>query len=184
MPKLIRGTLAAGGRAAGDDRWVTIGAAAELDTLAAGQAPLVAFSLWPALRDALLGERRYVGVQIGPADDPLVLGPDVESLALIAIEFPRFSDGRGYSLARLVRQRLGYLGELRAVGDVLRDQVFNLLRCGFDSLALRDDQDVAAALAAFSDFREVYQGAGDPPLPLFRRRAQALAALAPAAGQP
>jgi uncharacterized protein (DUF934 family) len=97
---------------------------------------------------------------------------------LIAIDFPTFVDGRGYSSARLVRERLGYRGELRAVGDILRDQVFYLLRCGFDSLLLREDQDVDAALAAFGDFIEVYQRAVDRPVPLFARRGAALAALA------
>jgi uncharacterized protein (DUF934 family) len=94
------------------------------------------------------------------------------------VSFPKFTDGRGFSTARLLRERYRYRGELRAVGDVLRDQLLFLARCGFDAFALRADQDPDAALAAFEDFTEAYQGGTDQPLPLFRRRL-AEAALAP-----
>jgi uncharacterized protein (DUF934 family) len=89
---------------------------------------------------------------------------------MVAVHFPKFNDGRGYSSARLLRERLGFAGELRAVGDVLRDQLFLLARCGFDSFALRADQDPASALSAFKDFSVRYQAATDEVLPLFRRR--------------
>ena len=92
------------------------------------------------------------------------------SLKVIAIEFRTFNDGRGYSTARLLRERYGWRGELRAVGDVLRDQIFYLARCGFDAFELQDGQDVDAVLAAFNDFSERYQASVDQPLPLFRRR--------------
>jgi len=92
------------------------------------------------------------------------------------VSFPVFTDGRGYSIARLLRDRHGWTGELRAVGDVLRDQLFALARCGFDSFALRAGQDVQASLAAFGDFSVRYQSATDEPMPLFRRRSEATAA--------
>ena len=104
-------------------------------------------------------------------DDPQALAADLERIPLVAIQFARFNDGRGYSIARLLRQRYGYRGELRAIGDVLRDQLFYMKRVGFDAFALRADQDVDAALHAFADFSETYQAAVDQPLPLFRRRA-------------
>ena len=85
---------------------------------------------------------------------------DFDKLALIAVRFPKFTDGRGYSIARVLR-RLGWQGELRAVGDVLRDQLFYMTRCGFDAFALRADQDAQAALTAFSDFSAPYQPAID-----------------------
>ena len=91
-------------------------------------------------------------------------------LELIAVNFARFSDGRGYSLARLLRGRYGYRGELRAVGDVLLDQLFYLMRVGFDAYALRDDQDPLAAGAALRTFSASYQAGADQPLPLFRQR--------------
>ena len=91
------------------------------------------------------------------------------------VNFPQFTDGRGYSIARLLRERYGWRGELRAIGDVLRDQLFYLSRCGFDAFALRDDQDPHAALTAFDDFSEAYQASVERPQPLFRRRGPVLA---------
>jgi uncharacterized protein (DUF934 family) len=93
----------------------------------------------------------------------------LDRLPLIAIDFPKFGDGRGYTSARLLRQRFGYKGELRAVGDVLRDQLFYMARCGIDSFALKPGKDIEGALAAFDDFSVAYQAAADDPRPLFRR---------------
>jgi uncharacterized protein (DUF934 family) len=93
----------------------------------------------------------------------------LERAPLVAIEFPKFGDGRGYSSARLLRDRLGYQGELRAVGDVLRDQLFYMHRVGIDSFALKAGKDIEGALAAFDDFSVAYQAAVDDPRPLFRR---------------
>ncbi len=104
---------------------------------------------------------KAIGVRLSPTDDPALLANDFDKLRLIAIEFPAFTDGRGYSSARLLRERYGWKGELRAVGDVLRDQVFLLSRSGFDTFALRDDQNVQASLAAFNDFSAYYQHAAD-----------------------
>ena len=100
------------------------------------------------------------GVLLENTDDPRTLAVDFDRLALIAVRFPKFTDGRGYSIARLLC-RLGWQGELRAVGDVLRDQLFYLTRCGFDAFELRADQDAQAALTAFSDFSAPYQPAMD-----------------------
>jgi uncharacterized protein (DUF934 family) len=86
------------------------------------------------------------------------------------VNFPSLTDGRGYSIARLLRERYGYVGELRAVGDVQRDQLFNLARCGFDAFLLRKDEDADGALAALEEFSEAYQASVERPQPLFRRR--------------
>jgi uncharacterized protein (DUF934 family) len=125
---------------------------------------------WLADRERLLAEGGPVGVRLEPADDPAAIAPDLESLQAIAVNFPTFADGRGYSLGRLLRERHGWRGELRAVGEVLRDQLFYLARCGFDTFALRDDQDPAAAVSAFRDFSDAYQAAADRSS-LFERRA-------------
>ena len=111
-----------------------------------------------------------LGLLLGPTDDPSAVAGDLGRFALIAVSFPAFTDGRGYSIARLLRERHGWRGELRAVGDVMRDQLFLYARCGFDSFALRADQDAGAALDAFRDFSVRYQAATDEPLPLYRRR--------------
>ena len=137
---------------------------------------IVPLTLWLSAREALLARIASVasvgrtGVWLKPDDEPAVLAADFALLPLIAVNFPAFTDGRGYSSARLLRERHGYSGELRAIGDVLRDNIFYLSRVGFDAIALRDDQDAAAALAAFNDFSEAYQVSVERPQPLFRRR--------------
>jgi uncharacterized protein (DUF934 family) len=105
---------------------------------------------------------------------PPTSGPDSSrttstSLAVIAVDFPKFSDGRGYSIAFNLRKRLGYTGELRAIGDVLRDQLFQMQRCGFDAYATRQDRSIDDALKGLTVFSETYQASVDQPLPLFRR---------------
>lgn len=149
------------------DTWVVLGAD---DGIPADGDVIVPLARWLAERDSLLARPGRTGVQLEPADEPEVLVEDLPRLPLVAVNFPAFTDGRGYSTARLLRQRFGFRGELRAVGDVLRDQVFSLARCGFDVLALRADQDVEAAIAALADFSEAYQAAADRG-PLFERRA-------------
>jgi len=134
---------------------------------------LVPLGVWQSAREELSRRAGRTGVILEPSDDPSALAADVDSLALIAVHFPKFADGRGYSIGRLLRERYGYKGELRAVGDVLRDQISLMERCGFDSFLLRDDQEIATALTAFSDFSEAYQASTEQPIPLFRRRVPA-----------
>jgi uncharacterized protein (DUF934 family) len=121
---------------------------------------IVPLALWNEQRAQLAQRSGRNGVLLENTDDPRVLAEDFDKLALIAVRFPKFTDGRGYSIARVLR-RLGWKGELRAVGDVLRDQLFYMTRCGFDAFALRADQDAQAALTAFSDFSAPYQPAID-----------------------
>ena len=97
------------------------------------------------------------------------LKDDVAFLPLIAIDFPTFADGRGYSIAYQLRARLGYKGELRAIGDVLRDQLFYMARVGFNAFATREDRSIDDALKGLTDFSEAYQTAWDQKTPLFRR---------------
>lgn len=108
-------------------------------------------------------------VWLSPADDPIALVPHLNAVPLIAIDFPVFNDGRGYSTAAVLRSRYRYRGDLRAIGDVLIDQLFFLRRVGFSSFALRADQDRDRAVKALRTFSDVYQGAADQPLPAFRR---------------
>ena len=98
------------------------------------------------------------------------IGPGLHDIPLVALNFPVFSDGRAYTNARELREKLNYQGEVRAIGDVLRDQLFYMARCGFNAFQLRHDQDVEACLAAFKDFHTGYQASISDPLPLFRRR--------------
>lgn len=132
---------------------------------------LVPLALWRRRREELLERGGRLGVLVEGWDEPDAIADALPHVALIAIRIPVFTDGRAYSLARLLRERHGYRGELRAVGDVLRDQLFYLSRCGFDAFALKDPANSAAALASLCDFSDAYQASVERPQPLFRRRA-------------
>ncbi len=134
---------------------------------------IVPLAAWREHRAALLARTGRLGVWLDGTDDPARIVGDLQHFALIAVNFPQFTDGRGYSIARVLRERYGWQGELRAVGDVLRDQLFYLSRCGFDAFALRAGEDAQSALTAFDDFSEGYQTSVERPQPLFRRRSQA-----------
>ncbi len=131
---------------------------------------IVTMRRWLAERQALASRAGRIGVLLDGADDPAAIAEDLRLFGVVAVDFPRFTDGRGYSIGRLLRERYGWRGELRAVGDIQRDQLFYLARCGFDAFLLRDGEDATVALLAFRDFSERYQGAVDEPSPLFRRR--------------
>jgi uncharacterized protein (DUF934 family) len=130
--------------------------------------------------ETLIKERRVVAnlpslpegevLRLEPQDDLSVLTEKIKNAARIDVNFPKFGDGRGFSIARLLRERYGYTGELRAVGQVGRDHLYYMEQCGFDAFVLREGEDVADALAAFDDFSERYQSTVVEPLPLFRRR--------------
>ncbi|MEM9255958.1 MAG: DUF934 domain-containing protein [Pseudomonadota bacterium] len=109
-------------------------------------------------------------VQLEPGDDTSTLLQDLNALSLVAVHFPLLTDGRGFSYARELRER-GYMGELRARGHFMRDQLTYLTRVGFNSFEFAQDTDLEAALSSLQDFTEFYQAAPDQPLPLFRRRA-------------
>ncbi|WDD94990.1 DUF934 domain-containing protein [Burkholderia sp. FERM BP-3421] len=163
-------------RAVAEDAWQVVRAAEDGALPAAAALPagkvLVPLALWQAERDALVAgrSRDALGVWLAPDSEPADLVADFDRIALIGVDFPRFADGRGYSIARLLRERHGWTGELRALGDVLRDQLLYMSRCGFDAFAVRADKDIHDALHAFGEFSQRYQGAVDNPSPLFRRR--------------
>ena len=127
-------------------------------------------ALWLQNKAELEQREAGVGVWLDSDQPPRLLEDNIDNLALIAINFPVFSDGRGYSYARELREHYQYQGELRAIGDVLRDQLFYLQRCGFDAFLLRSDKDAELALASFEDFSESYQAAVHQTQPLFQRR--------------
>jgi len=106
-----------------------------------------------------------------PTDDPALLAGALGGALVIAVHFPKFGDGRGFSIGRLLRERYGFKGELRAVGEVGRDHLYMLAQCGFDAFELREGEDAQEALAAFGDYSENYQATVARPQPLFRRRA-------------
>jgi uncharacterized protein (DUF934 family) len=141
--------------------------------------PIVAGDVVPLATYLALApaQRASIGVWLAPDSEPGALAEFARSLSIIAIDFPAFKDGRGYSSGTLLRTRYRFRGDLRAIGDVLIDQLFYLRRVGFSSFALRADQDQTTAMAALRTFADVYQASVDQPLPYFRRRAAAGARL-------
>jgi len=109
-------------------------------------------------------------VWLGPDDGVESLLPWLNSLPLIALDFPSFRDGRAYSQAYLLRSRFGWKGELRAIGDVLRDQLSHMRQCGFDSFAVREDKSAEDALKGLAGMSVLYGRSVIEPRPLFRRR--------------
>jgi uncharacterized protein (DUF934 family) len=118
----------------------------------------------------LAGEARALGVRLATEDAPEDLAGDLNRLTLVELAFPRFRDGRPYSAARVLRERLGFAGELRAVGEVLLEQAAHMVRCGFDAFAPADGSDPEAWTHAARRFRHVYQRAADGRAPAFAER--------------
>jgi len=167
MPKLIKdGAIV-------DNNW-TLLAKAEGDAASvevpAGQV-IVPLTIWLAQK-AQLQARSDIGVWLDSDETADQLGDDAQALPLVAVNFPGFMDGRAFSTARLLRERYGFKGELRAVGNFIRDQLCYLRRCGVNAFAFANpDIDLVVALKSLNDFNEYYQASVDQPLPLFRRRA-------------
>ena len=150
------------------DDWCLIEGSEQWDACAAGRRPLVPLELARSQAQRAHQDSGW-GVWLEPDDDPALAVEFFPQLALIGVHFPKFTDGRGYSTAVLLRTRYGWRGELRALGDVLQDQLHALRRVGFDSFALRADRDPQSALRGFTPFSDAYQGSVDQPLPAFRR---------------
>ena len=131
---------------------------------------LVSLSRFQAEGDAWLAEGRRVGVRVAAEEAVEGLVYDLARLALVALEVPKFRDGRAYSSAALLRDRYGFAGELRAVGEVLRDQAAPMVRCGFDAFVPADGSTPEAWAASALRHRHVYQRAADGRAPAFAER--------------
>ncbi len=137
------------------------------ENLPAGQV-IVPLAYWQSNRDALLA-RGDVAVWLASDQPPAPIAADLPQLPLVAIDFPLFTDGRGFSYGRALREQHGYKGEVRAIGQFLRDQLYYLSRCGFDAFAI-ETADPQSAIESLYDFSDSYQAAVDQKLPRFRRR--------------
>ncbi len=138
-------------------RWVSPGEDGFVPDFPRGADLVVPLALWRLRRDDFLHHPGAVGVWLDAGDDLEAIAPDLDRLGVVAVHFPKFSDGRGFSTARLLRERYGFDGELRAIGDIGRDQLAFLERCGFDAFELREGVDAQRALAAFGEVSVVYQ---------------------------
>lgn len=131
---------------------------------------IVTLTRWKAERDSLLAAHAAVGVLVPNTADIEAVHPQIEGRPLIVLQFPAFTDGRALSQAVVLRRRLGFGGELRAVGDVIRDLVFWLGRCGFDSIVPRKDQSLEGCREALGELTVAYQAAADAHTPAWVRR--------------
>ena len=120
--------------------------------------------------DALLSSGRRVGVRLQPHEQVETLAYDLPQLAVVELVFAKFRDGRPYSTVRVLRGRLEYRGEIRAIGDVLREQALHMVRCGFDAFVPADGSSPEAWLAAAHRYRHVYQRAADDRSPIYAER--------------
>lgn len=161
-----------------DDAWTVLRGTAEQpltdEQIAAAvqsqDAVLFPLSVWKASEALLAGrDAARTGVWLAPEDEPADAEAFFGRVALVAVDFPVFRDGRGFSTAYLLRTRYHWKGQLRAIGDVLRDQLNFMKRCGFDAFAVRADKSIDDAIKGFTEFTVTYQASVDEPLPLFRR---------------
>jgi uncharacterized protein (DUF934 family) len=138
------------------DPWTTV---ADDAALPEGRPSIVSLDRWTRERKALERHSGGIGVRLRSDQSPAPIAEDLGRLALVALEFPKFTDGRAYSYARLLRERYGFRGELRAVGNILRDQLAFMTRCGFDVFDLPDGADADAWLESVDEISVSYQRA-------------------------
>lgn len=144
------------------DRFADVTGAA---TVPAAGAVIVSLDQWRTHRDELAARRDPLGIRLRSDQHPGAIAADVRRFAVIALEFPSFRDGRAYSYARLLRERWGYAGELRAVGDVLLEQLHFMQRVGFDAFEIAGEDPAGAWRTAMAEFSTWYQPAADGRAP-------------------
>jgi len=168
MPLIEHGKLV-------EDTWHDTDDFADVQALASMGPVIIGLEIWQQHRDAILALGGRTGLRMAPGQTPDLVAGDLHRLNLIALEFAKFTDGRAYSQARLLRERHGFTGELRAVGEVLRDQLTCMLRCGFDSFSVATERQAQTILDAVAEFAHWYQPALDEmaTIPTLRRRAAA-----------
>jgi uncharacterized protein (DUF934 family) len=161
MPQILKDSLVV------SDNWSLLDESAE--SLPAGDI-LLSYNQWENFADQYSSHSGSIGVWLeGHAEIEQIIEPLID-LPLIAINFPKFADGRGFSSARLIRERYNYSGELRAIGGFIRDQLYLLKRCGFNAFQFSDEIELSDAAESLKDFSENYQVSVDQENPLFRRR--------------
>ena len=154
-----------------NDEWTVLrlheGEAADSVIVPVGKV-IVPLPVWNCQHEVLQG-RKELGLWLAGFERAEDIPDDVHRFPVIAVDFHKYTDGRGYTLAYRLRKQYGYHGELRAMGDILQDQLFALKRVGFDSFSMRADQDVQRALSGFGTFSVKYQASVDVEAPLFNR---------------
>ncbi len=150
-----------------DDIWAFVEDGHELSP---GGCIVVSLGRFLSEHDQLLARNRSIGVRLAVSDNPELLAPFLDQLHLVELQFPKYTDGRAFSQSQLLRRRFGYKGEIRATGQVLRDQLRLMIRSGFDAMVI--DEAEAEAVFDFSahEFSEFYQAASDTTDTIFMKR--------------
>jgi uncharacterized protein (DUF934 family) len=156
-----------------DDPWLRL---ADEEQPEAGQPVIVSLERWQAERETLMGRNAPLGLWLRADQSPAEVADDLRYFALVALEFPKFNDGRAFSYARLLRERYGYQGEVRAVGEVLRDLLLYMHRCGFSTFQIDRDDAAERWQAALEEVSVWYQPTADDRPFALRQRARARAA--------
>ncbi len=152
-----------------EDRWLSLG---EGEPLPDDAPPVISLERWQSERDSLIRRNGPLGIRLKSDQSPALIAEDLDRFDLVALEFPKFTDGRAYSYARLLRERYGFEREVRAVGNVLRDQWVFMVRCGFDAIEAADEADLQAWLQAKREISVVYQPGSDRRRPALALRSQ------------
>lgn len=155
------------GHVIGEDAFVPVG---DEDALPENKPVLVSYARWQAEKDKLAGRNTPLGISLPNILDILDFGPEADRFDLIVLSFPKFSDGRAYSQASLLRGRFGYKGELRATGHVLQDQLWHMARSGFDAFEIPRPDAAEAFARAMQSFSAVYQPTVDGRPTALRQR--------------
>lgn len=164
-------------RAVVRDRWQHLPDDAPVRICADEEGIIVSFERWQKDRQALRGLGARLGLRLGSTDALESIAEDLHCFEVIALQFGSFTDGRGYSQARLLRERYRYKGEIRALGDFLQDQLFFLERCGVDAFEISADQNIEPMLQAFGEISTTYQPAADTGELIFSRRRRSVSDL-------
>lgn len=149
-----------------DDPWVFVG---DEDELPDGPV-VVGLARWERDRESLVGRNAPLAIKLETLEEPARIADDLDKFEMIALEFPTYRNGRAYSYARSLRQRYGYTGEVRAIGNVLRDQLFFMARCGFDAFDADPRVTLEIFREALGDFSEVYQPSADARASVLAKR--------------
>lgn len=130
----------------------------------------VSLQRWQRDKERLTAGGQVVGIRVHGEDAASLFSDDLPKLTLVCIDMPAMTDGRGFSLARLLRERHGYQGEIRVRGEFIQDQMYFLARVGVNAFEFPSDTNLETLLPALREFSVKYQAAADERLPLYRRR--------------
>jgi uncharacterized protein (DUF934 family) len=156
-----------------ENEWIDV---AEDESLPADGAIVLSSTRWQDEREALAGHNGRLGIRLAADEDPATIRDDLDRFDLVVLDFPKFNDGRAFSQARMIRQRFGFAGEIRATGHVIRDLLLFMARCGFDAFEIAPERTIDDWRAAMREFSVWYQPAADARVPATELRHRALAA--------